>query len=81
MSDIIGDIIGDLIFGLIGAFFRATRWLGIVYVVIAIGAGLFLWSRLYQSLGDTGGALSCVGVVLVLLGVFAFLHIRLFRRA
>lgn len=77
MFDFVGDIIGELILGTIGIFFRITRWLGIVYAVIAVGAGLFLWSKLFEALGDIGAALSCAGTALVLLILFAVLHVRL----
>jgi hypothetical protein len=73
-------LLNELIFRVVGLFFKTTGFLGALYLIVAVGLGLFVWSKVLDSLGDLGAALSCMVFVVLLLGLFAFLHARFFSQ-
>jgi hypothetical protein len=74
-------LLNEILYRTIGRFFKATGFVGAVYLVIAVGLGLFIWSKSVQALGDLGAALSCTAVAVVLMSLFTFVHGRLFTKA
>jgi hypothetical protein len=73
-------LLNELIFRAVGLFFKTTGFLGALYLIVAVGLGLFVWSKVQDSLGDFGALLSSTIVIIILLGLFAFLHARFFSQ-
>ena len=74
-------LLNEILYRAIGFFFKTTGFVGAIYLVIAVGLGLYVWSKSVAAFGDLGAALSCTVVVVVLMGLFTFAHGRFFSKS